>query len=156
MKVNGIAHIQLTVNNLRECIEFYEKLLNYLEMTTVWKSDRGLYCVGSRTAIAITRSNPEHRDAQFEQRRIGLHHLCFRAYAREDVDQIHGFLVKMGARIIHPPEEGGWAEGYYSVLFEDPDGLRLEVNYVPHKGNLDPSVELPLSHFPGYEDYPEM
>ena len=26
--------------------------------------------------------------------------------------------------------------GYYSVLFEDPDGIRLEVNHVPGKGLL--------------------
>jgi hypothetical protein len=45
---------------------------------------------------------------------------------------------------VHPPREDDWASGYYSVLFEDPDGLRLEVNFVPGRGNLDPSVELPL------------
>jgi hypothetical protein len=31
--------------------------------------------------------------------------------------------------------------GYYSVLFEDPDGIRLEVNHVPGKGVFDPGVE---------------
>jgi hypothetical protein len=29
------------------------------------------------------------------------------------------------------------------VAFEDPDGIRLEVNHVPGKGNLDPSIQLP-------------
>jgi hypothetical protein len=38
--------------------------------------------------------------------------------------------------IVHPPEDGPWAPGYYSVLFEDPDGIRLEVNFVPGKGLL--------------------
>jgi hypothetical protein len=37
---------------------------------------------------------------------------------------------------VHPPEDGPWAPGYYSVLFEDPDGIRLEVNHVPGKGLL--------------------
>jgi hypothetical protein len=45
----------------------------------------------------------------------------------------------MGAKIVHPPEEGAWAPGYYSVLFEDPDGIRLEMNYVPGKGLLEES-----------------
>ena len=49
----------------------------------------------------------------------------------------------MGAHIVHAPEPGPWAEGYYSLLFEDPDGIRLEINYVPGKGNLDPAVDLP-------------
>ena len=42
----------------------------------------------------------------------------------------------MGAIIVHGPQEGVWAPGYYSVLFEDPDGIRLEVNFVPGKGLL--------------------
>jgi hypothetical protein len=37
---------------------------------------------------------------------------------------------------VHPPEDGPWAPGYYSVLFEDPDGIRLEMNHVPGKGLL--------------------
>ena len=37
----------------------------------------------------------------------------------------------------HAPEEGGWAPGYYSVLFEDPDGIRLELNFVPGRGLLE-------------------
>jgi hypothetical protein len=26
--------------------------------------------------------------------------------------------------------EGAWAPGYYYVLFEDPDGIRLELNFM--------------------------
>jgi len=38
---------------------------------------------------------------------------------------------------VHPPEDGSeFAPGYYSVLFEDPDGIRVEVNYVPGKGHF--------------------
>jgi catechol 2,3-dioxygenase-like lactoylglutathione lyase family enzyme len=70
------------------------------------------------------------------QERVGLHHLCLRARARADVDRVHDELRAMGATIVHPPEEGPWAPGYYSVLFEDPDGIRLEVNFVPGKGLL--------------------
>jgi hypothetical protein len=38
------------------------------------------------------------------------------------------------------PEERTWAPGYYYVLFEDPDGIRLEVNYVPGVGLLRRAV----------------
>ena len=67
------------------------------------------------------------------QRRVGLHHLCFRARTREDIDAAYHSLREFGAKIVHPPEEGSWAPGYYSVLFEDPDGIRLEMNFVPVK-----------------------
>ena len=29
------------------------------------------------------------------------------------------------------PAEDTWAPSYYSVLFENPNGIRLEVNFVP-------------------------
>ena len=94
------------------------------------------YCVGGRTAFGLRPAAPEHRGERFVQQRVGLHHLCFRARTREDVDLLYVKLVEWGARIVHAPEEGGWAPGYYSVLFEDPDGIRLELNFVPGKGLL--------------------
>ena len=42
----------------------------------------------------------------------------------------------MGEQIVRGPEERTWAPGYYYVLFEDPEGIRLEVNYVPGAGLL--------------------
>ena len=38
------------------------------------------------------------------------------------------------------PEEGfHFAPGYYSILFGDPDGIRVEFNYVPGKGHFGDS-----------------
>ncbi|MDH3642906.1 MAG: VOC family protein, partial [Gammaproteobacteria bacterium] len=73
-----------------------------------------------------------------DQDRAGLHHFCFRARKREDVDAIYEFVAaEADARIVHAPEDGSqFAPGYYSVLFEDPDGIRVEVNYVPGKGHF--------------------
>jgi catechol 2,3-dioxygenase-like lactoylglutathione lyase family enzyme len=145
MKLNGMAHIQLTVGNFEACVAFYEPLLAFFDMTLIARSQRFFYCVGSRTGIAISRAAPEHEGEAFVQRRVGLHHFCLRARSREDVDETYEFVKKLGARIVHSPEEESrFAPGYYSVLFEDPDGIRIEVNYVPGKGNLDPSVKLPL------------
>jgi catechol 2,3-dioxygenase-like lactoylglutathione lyase family enzyme len=138
VEVNGIAHIQLTVRDPERCVPFWERLCQFLEMKTLIRGEGIVYCIGSRTGILV-RGAPEHkRDRPFDQERPGLHHLCFRARSREDVDRIHRFLVdELGARIVHPPEEGPqFAPGYYSVLFEDPDGLRVEVNFVPGRGHL--------------------
>ena len=70
------------------------------------------------------------------QQRVGLHHLCLRARSREDVDRCAALLKEMNATIVRGPMEGPWASGYYYVLFEDPDGIRLEVNFVPGAGLL--------------------
>jgi hypothetical protein len=52
------------------------------------------------------------------------------------VELFHAHMYEIGAEIVHPHGEGPWARGYYSVLLEDPDGIRREMNYVPGKGIL--------------------
>ena len=142
--VNGIAHIQLTVIDPDRCVPFWEKLCHFLEMKTLIKGDDIVYCIGSRTGIVVRGAPESKRGRAFDQERTGLHHLCFRARSREDVDTIHQFVAgELGARIVHPPEDGTqFAPGYYSVLFEDPDGIRVEVNYVPGRGHLGPGGRL--------------
>ncbi len=137
VEMNGIAHIQLTVNDPDRCIPFWEKLCHFLAMKTLIKGDAVLYCIGSRTGILVRGAPPEQRSGRFDQDRAGLHHFCFRARERADVDAVYKLLVdELDARVVHPPEEGRFAPGYYSVLFEDPDGIRVEVNHVPGKGHF--------------------
>ena len=136
VEVNGIAHIILTVSQFEECQKFYKKLLPFLGLKLIFDGKDMCYHVGARTAVGIQRCAPEHQDERFIQTRVGLHHFCFRARSTADVDQIYSLLQEMGAKIVTPPEEGPWAPGHYSVLFEDPDGSRIEVNYVPGKGVL--------------------
>jgi len=136
VEVNGIAHIFLTAANFERSREFYRKLLPFLGLKPVIDTDGVYYCVGGRTAVAIRAPSAEHVGAAFDQNRIGLHHLCFRAGERGDVDELHDFLTSIGTKIIRAPREDSWAPGYYSLLFEDPDGIRLELNHVPGKGLL--------------------
>lgn len=52
--------------------------------------------------------------------------------------EAHRFVAEqLRAKIVHPPQEGGFEPGYHSVLFEDPDGIRVEVSFVPGRGHLD-------------------
>ena len=138
VEVNGIAHIQLNANDPERSVPFWEELCHFLGMKTLIRGDGIVYCIGSRTGVLV-RGVPDGtaRD-RFDQNRVGLHHLCFRARNREDVDEIHDYLVEQGvAKIVHAPEEGAeFAPGYYSVLFEDPDGIRIEVNFVPGRGHF--------------------
>ena len=135
--INGIAHVFFTCSRFAECRAFYRELLTFMGMVPVIDVEQMLYCVGGRTAVGIEPTGEGYAEDRFMQQRVGLHHLCFRARVREDVDELHAKLVSMGATIVHPPEDGPWAPGYYSVLFEDPDGIRLEMNFVPGKGLLE-------------------
>ena len=134
--INGIAHVMLTVSSFEKCHAFYHRILTEMGMTPVIDEDGWLYCVGGRTAVGIQEASEVYRGERFVQTRVGLHHVCFRARERQDVDKLHAVLQEIGAPIVHPPEESGWAPGYYSLLFEDPDGIRLEINHVPGKGLL--------------------
>jgi len=138
MEINGVAHVMLTAGRFDAAREFYGKLLPFLGLRAVIDSEGMYYCVGGRTAVGIMRAHEEHQGSPFVQFRTGLHHVCFRAREREDVDALHAFLQEIGATIVHGPQEDHWAPGYYSVLFEDPDGIRLEMNHVPGRGLLAP------------------
>lgn len=136
MQLNGVAHVQLTVRDLERARAFWGPLFELFEMQVLLDTETYFYGIGSRTGIALSPASPEQADVPFDQRRAGLHHLCLRAREREQIDAIHAFVVELGGTIVHPPREDGFAPGYYSVLFEDPDGLRIEVNHVPGRGHL--------------------
>jgi len=140
VEINGIAHLFLTVSRFEEARNFYRELLTFMGMVPVIDADQMLYCVGGRTAVGIEPVGDAYTNDRFVQQRVGLHHLCFRARNREDVDKFYEKAVSLGAKIVHAPEDGPWAPGYYSVLFEDPDGIRLEMNFVPGKGLLEPKA----------------
>ena len=137
MEINGVAHTFITAGDFEASVAFYRQLLPFLGLREVADSPDTYYCVGGRTGFGIRRPDPQHAGAKFEQYRVGLHHHCWRARERADVDELHAFLVSIGARIVHPPQDDAFAPGYYSVLFEDPDGIRLEVNHVPGRGLFD-------------------
>ena len=136
IEINGIAHVFVTASDFARSREFYRRLLPELGMNPVMDGDGWFYCVGGRTAFGVRACAPEHVGERFVQSRVGLHHLCFRARERGDVDRAFELVRALGATIVHPPREDAFAPGYYSVLFEDPDGIRLELNHVPGKGLL--------------------
>ncbi len=136
IEINGMAHVILTVSRFDLARAFYGKLLPALGMQPVFDGERFFYCVGGRTAIGIEPCAASYEGERFVQQRTGLHHLCLRARSRDDVDRCAALLREMEATIIRGPEEGTWAPGYYSVLFEDPDGIRLEMCFVPGAGLL--------------------
>ena len=138
--VNGIAHVFLSVGDFERSRAFYRELLPALGLDLVFDGEDMCYHVGGRTAVGIQRCADAHAGERFDQGRVGLHHVCFRARSRADVDRAHDLLRRMHASIVTAPSEGPWAPGYYYVLFEDPDGIRLEINYVPGQGVLADDV----------------
>ena len=136
INVNGMAHVILTVSQFDRAKAFYSRLMPAMGLENVFNGDDLCYFVGARTAVGIQPCAPEYAEERFVQGRVGLHHICLRARSREEVDKVDALLREMEAHIVVGASEGSWAPGYYYVLFEDPDGIRLEVNYVPAQGVL--------------------
>jgi catechol 2,3-dioxygenase-like lactoylglutathione lyase family enzyme len=148
IEINGMAHVILSVSEWPVCREFYTKLLPFLGLTQTFDGDEMIYYVGGRTALGVGKCASEFDGERFCQNSVGLHHLCFRARSTADVDAVHQHVQDIGAHIVHAPQSGEWAPGYYSLLFEDPVGTRLEVNYVPGKGLLaDDAAFEPGQHY---------
>ncbi|MFT5172595.1 MAG: catechol 2,3-dioxygenase-like lactoylglutathione lyase family enzyme [Gammaproteobacteria bacterium] len=136
ININGMAHVILTVSQFDRAKAFYSRLMPAMGMENVFDGSNMCYFVGARTAVGIQPCEPDYVAERFVQGRVGLHHICLRARSREDVDKVDALLREMNAHIVVGASEGHWAPGYYYVLFEDPDGIRLEVNHVPGQGVL--------------------
>ena len=136
IQANGMAHVILTVTQYEKAKAFYSTLMPAMGLECVFDGSNMTYFVGARTALGIQPCSPEYSDERFVQGRVGLHHICFRARSRGDVDKVEALLREMDAHIVSPAQEGEWAPGYYYVLCEDPDGIRVEVNFVPGQGVL--------------------
>lgn len=151
MEINGVAHIRLNVDRFEKCIAFYDQVMPYPGRQVVHRSEEFVYYVGGRTACYVANADEGSHGEHQVPTRSGLDHICFRARRREDIDDLYGFLQGIGARMVRAPAEGPWAPGYYSPSFLDPEGIRLEVNYVPGKGvfaegaSFDPAPDYPVT-----------
>ena len=142
VEINGVAHTFITAGDFEASRAFYRQLLPFLGLQEVADSPDTYYCVGGRTGFGIRRPNPANAGMKYEQFRVGsLHHQCWRVRSEAAVDEVHAFLVSIGAKIVHGPQDDQFAPGYYSVLFEDPDGIRLELNHVPGRGLFDTATQ---------------
>ena len=141
--LNGVAHVILTAGDFARSTAFWRDVIGYLGLKTVLDSEHMLYGVGGRTAIGIRTGSPENVGKRFDQGAPGLHHACFRMRDRAAVDAVGAFLTgRDDIHIVHAPQEEPWAPGYYSILFEDPDGIRIEFNHVPGVGLLADGQEI--------------
>ena len=148
LKINGIAHIALNVSSLNRSKQFYDKILPKLGLILVHSSANSFYYVGGKTGLLFQRLITNKKKNYFSQSNIGLHHFCFRMRSKKAIDKFYLILKKNKVKIIRGPIEGGWVPGYYYIVFEDPDKIRLEVNYVPKQGVFEKNVS-----FNPLEDY---
>lgn len=60
---------------------------------------------------------------------------AFHAESRAVVERVYRAMLEVGATVLDPPADysgqPGYDDSYYAVFFADPDGVKLEVAYIP-------------------------
>ena len=73
-------------------------------MKTLIRNETTIYCIGSRTGILIREAPEEKKSTGFDQDTSGLHHFCFRARSKEDIDAIYAHVAREeNVNMIHGP-----------------------------------------------------
>jgi glyoxylase I family protein len=140
----ALSHLDLTVGDLPRSVDFYDRVLGRLGYQRLDRVGAGAPCwaisdsSGGFFTIALKPARRESSTRAHDRYAPGLHHLAFHADNRDEVDEMHRFLIGIGATILDPPAEYDYTRGYYAVFFADPDGIKLEVVFEPElRGGAD-------------------
>ena len=133
MKPHGtlLSHVEINVSDYAKSIRFYDTILKPLgwEML-VCTTECATYCDGLLKLI-LSAVQEKFRDAGFHRKRIGLNHIALAASSKEKVDiYFRDVLLANGIPTLYQEGPAG-DEDYYSVLFEDPDRIKIEVVFAP-------------------------
>jgi glyoxylase I family protein len=134
VRSTGVHHVDLVVTSIERSLPFYTELLGPLGFHTVSEveGERGetiWYIGGPGTTVGLRKAQSE--SGPYDRYRVGLHHLAFEADSRQQVDERAAWVRAHGLELESEPQEYTYIPGYYAVFFYDPDGLKLEVVYVP-------------------------
>ncbi len=86
------------------------------------------------TGVWLVQRKERYAKNGFHRKRVGLNHVAFHADDKKKVDQFHKeYLVPKNVTVLYggPKERPEYTKGYYSVYFEDPDRIKLELVYSP-------------------------
>ena len=127
----GVHHVIVNVRDLARSREFYGDLMPRLGYPGLTIHDDGAGYYGPAGSFWLKRIDPRFEADTFHKDRVGLCEIAFGAGSRAQVDALHAHLVARGARVLEAPREYDYTPGYYAVFFADPDGMKLEIVYVP-------------------------
>ena len=136
LEVVALDHIYVSVRDLAASEAFYDpvmRLLDFRKGTAPIAGEPHLHYFNRALQYTIRPARSKERHDPY---RAGLHHVCLRVASRADVDATARSLRALGIEATDPRTYPEYAPDYYATFFEDPDGIRLEMNHVPGKGLL--------------------
>ncbi len=135
MRRVGLHHVDIVVSSLERSLPFYRDLLRplgYVEADEA-RGERGetLWYLDGEGVGASLGIREAQSDAPHDRYAVGLHHIAFEASSKEMVDERFRWAAAQGVEIENEPQQWPYVPGYYATFFHDPDGLKLEVVFVP-------------------------
>ena len=139
--LNGIHHVFINVNDIARARPFYVALMPRIGYTGMWEYEgtTSLGFLGAGGSFWIKQAPPEYAADRFSKDRVGLCEIAFRAECREQIDALAGDIPTWGGTILDAPREyPEYVPGYYAIFFSDPEGIKLEVVYIPSEPAATP------------------
>lgn len=126
----GFSHLVLNVRDLSISVSFYQSVLAPLGFV-VADGEELQYCRltnGLDMVIVLNQVEVNHAHRPYHRKGTGLNHFAICVSSRDDVDAYHSHLSSLGVPLLGGgTHEMDYRRGYYSLLFEDPDRIMIEV-----------------------------
>ena len=129
-----IYHVEINVSNFKKSFEFYDSFLDWLGYRKIYLHRIAAGWGTGRCNFWIIQSEDRFVNHGFHRRRVGLNHVAFHADSRTTVDDLYNqYLLPRKVPVLYggPKEYPEYSKGYYSVYFEDPDRIKLELAHIP-------------------------
>ena len=127
--LDPLGHIRLSVSDFEKSRKFYGRLFDFLGYQTITdESDSTGWVSGSGFGFWL---KPAAAAGEYVFGSPGLHHFCFKAKSREQVDKLYNeFIIPNNIRVFDAPAAyPNYTDKYYAVYFADPDEIKLEYAY---------------------------
>jgi catechol 2,3-dioxygenase-like lactoylglutathione lyase family enzyme len=127
--VSGLNHVEINVSDLQRSIEFWGWLLPQLgfEPYQTWQEGQSYRC--DDVYLVFVQAEERFRERQYHRKGPGLNHLALWARSRDQVRAFPELLRERGVRVLYGDRAPGGigAPSEWSVFFEDPDRIKVEI-----------------------------
>ncbi len=123
-----LHHVEIYVRNLAKTREFYDYLLPKLgyQLYQEWQSGFSYKC--DREYIVFVEVKDKYKDFDYNRCRVGLNHLAFCCDDKTVIDEMFNELINKNVKMLYDNRYYN-AENDFTIFFEDPDRIKLEITY---------------------------
>ena len=123
-----LHHIEIYVSDLERSRAFWSPFMKQLGYEADRWSEGMNYVKEEEAYLCFLQAPPEHLEAGYHRKRVGLNHLAFKGISRAHVDEMAAWVKDSGHTTLYESEYP-FASGpdYYALYCEDPDRIKVEV-----------------------------